>query len=50
MYKDLPKDLQKRVKEYLETNQFCKAKAVHDAWMAERELIQRRRVNACQVQ
>lgn len=50
MYKDLPRDLQKQVKEFLETNQFCKAKAVHDAWMAERELITRRRVNACRVQ
>lgn len=50
MYKDLPKDLQKRVKEYLEANQFCKAKAVYDAWVTERELIQRRRINVYRVQ
>ena len=50
MYKDLPKDMQERVKEYLETDQFSKAKALHDAWVIERELITRRRVNACRVQ
>lgn len=52
MYKDLPKKLQKRVREYLEANQFCKAKAVHDSWMAQRKLIQtlRERVSASRVQ
>ena len=45
MYNQLPKELQSIVKKFLETDQFCKAKAVHDAWIAERELIKRRRVN-----
>lgn len=42
MYKDLPKDLQQRVRDFLETNQFRKAKAIHDAWMVERDLIMSR--------
>ncbi len=39
MYKDLPKKLQKEVKELLNSNQFNKAKAVHDAWIIEKKII-----------
>jgi hypothetical protein len=42
MYKDLPYDLQDRVKEFLEKDEFFKAKAIHDAWLIENEHIMRR--------
>ena len=44
MYKDLPNHLQERVKKYLKTNKFPKAKALHDAWMAKSKVIDHRRV------
>ena len=36
MYKDLPSSLQKRVKQYLISNEFQRAKALHDAWVAKK--------------
>ncbi len=34
MYKDLPNQLQERIKKCLMANDFPKAKALHDAWLA----------------
>ena len=42
MVSQLPPSLQERVIQYLKTDQFVKAKLIHDAWMLEADLIQHR--------
>ena len=42
MVSDLPPLLQDRVIHYLKTDQFVKAKLIHDAWQLETQLIEQK--------
>ena len=39
MYADLPDHLQRIVREYLMSNEFKKAKEIHDLWMTENRSV-----------
>ncbi len=45
MYKNLPNYLQKQIEKYLMSDDFRKAKALHDSWVAENEAVERRRTH-----
>jgi len=41
VYRELPEEIKQRVREYLESDEFSKAKELHDGWIAQFKQLSR---------